>query len=684
MWVRDDFGEHGTETDHANQPPYLEIAHTYDRSSSRLTYNDNRHGAKLPGRNRSFQYDRLNRLTQEVRTPTVSGSTYTPQHKSLRWNLDTLGNWSSVDTDLDLDGNFDSGGDLDRELVRQHNMANEIESGLQYDSRIYESAVHSTYKDRLYDDNGNMTDERGAPALPGPGDEFPGQLHTYDAWNRLVKSEYINGSGTSIADISVNTYNALGWRTSRAFDDSQSAYSGLEQKRVYSYGASWRMLEERIDTDVSTNSDSAGGTDDDTDWIGQQFWGLRYIDDAVGKRVDRAGDGDFLDATDCTYWYQLTDTQFSVCAVLDQYGFVYERISYDAYGQANHRYGGNANGDTVVSSADVGLNGGDNDIADTNYHADLDLNCDGEFTSADSDAILAYTPFVPFAYQGLPSGWISDPSSSDGPDNSIGYAGYVYNHEREDYTVRFRNYNPELGRWMQRDPIGYLAGQNSLYEYISSAPMTWLDAMGLEKVDCDEVLEDIDRKSRQFENLYNYFHGDSSSGSGSSAPGEVPGANPEDFARAPVDVSRGVAQSVAEAEYGKGSAAIRPLRALGPATTVGDAAITYVQTGSATESGLTLANGIVSAKAATLAGAKIGGVKGAVVGAVVGVGVSAGYEIGRRAVVPLIDRAADAIARSQQNSYNNANDRRKHKAMGRIHDDLRELGDIYQECCMGK
>ncbi len=485
MWVRDDFdtyiSDHPSYTGSytgANQPAYLEVTHTYDRSSNRLTYSDNRQGAKLPGRVRTFDYDRLNRLTEEVRTPVPSGSTYTPQHSSKQWHLDTLGNWASVDTDSDNDGDFDDGSDLDHELVREHNMANEIESGLQYDARIYESATTTMYLDRIYDDNGNMTDELADTSLPSMGTLMPGQRHTYDAWNRLVKTQYVPSSGSS-TDVSVNTYNALGWRTSRSFDDSTGAYDGLDQKRVYSYGADWRMLEERVDTDVSTDSDSEGGADDDTDWIGQQFWGLRYIDDAVGKRVDRAGDGDFLDTTDCTYWYQLTDTQFSVCVVLDYLGVVYERIDYDAYGRANHRYAADANGDNSVSSADTALPNGDNTIDLSGYHADLDVNCDGTFDNVDVALFIGYTPYVPFAFTGLPEGWLSDPSSSDGPDNSIGYAGYVYNHEREDYTVRFRNYNPELGRWMQRDPIGYRGGVN-LYGYVKSQPMNYVDTMGLE------------------------------------------------------------------------------------------------------------------------------------------------------------------------------------------------------------
>ena len=61
---------------------------------------------------------------------------------------------------------------------------------------------------------------------------------------------------------------------------TRSPYDGvMEQERVFVYDASWRIIEERVDFD----HDTAPGTD----WVSQHFWGLRYIDDLVAKRVDR-------------------------------------------------------------------------------------------------------------------------------------------------------------------------------------------------------------------------------------------------------------------------------------------------------------------------------------------------------------------------------------------------------------
>jgi RHS repeat-associated protein len=49
--------------------------------------------------------------------------------------------------------------------------------------------------------------------------------------------------------------------------------------------------------------------------------------------------------------------------------------------------------------------------------------------------------------------------------------------ETQLYYVRNRTYNPTLGRWVQRDPIGYFGGID-LYEYVNGRAATALGPMG--------------------------------------------------------------------------------------------------------------------------------------------------------------------------------------------------------------
>ena len=63
-------------------------------------------------------------------------------------------------------------------------------------------------------------------------------------------------------------------------------------------------------------------------------------------------------------------------------------------------------------------------------------------------------------------------------DNVILYCGYVFDYETGQYLVRNRIYHPLLGRWNQRDPLGYVDGMG-LYEYVRSGPVTRRDPSGL-------------------------------------------------------------------------------------------------------------------------------------------------------------------------------------------------------------
>ncbi|MBZ0182686.1 MAG: RHS repeat-associated core domain-containing protein, partial [Melioribacteraceae bacterium] len=46
------------------------------------------------------------------------------------------------------------------------------------------------------------------------------------------------------------------------------------------------------------------------------------------------------------------------------------------------------------------------------------------------------------------------------------------------YFYRARQYDPEIGRFLQRDRIGYYDSMN-LYQYVGRNPVNWVDPMGL-------------------------------------------------------------------------------------------------------------------------------------------------------------------------------------------------------------
>jgi len=102
------------------------------------------------------------------------------------------------------------------------------------------------------------------------------------------------------------------------------------------------------------------------------------------------------------------------------------------------------------------------------YNVDADLDQDGDVDSTDLNlAGTAYTA-------ALAPGEIS----SDEVDNPYGYSGAVFAPEVDLYLLRNRWYSTTLGRWLERDPAGYVDGMN-LYLYVGANPLLLIDPLGL-------------------------------------------------------------------------------------------------------------------------------------------------------------------------------------------------------------
>lgn len=71
-----------------------------------------------------------------------------------------------------------------------------------------------------------------------------------------------------------------------------------------------------------------------------------------------------------------------------------------------------------------------------------------------------------------------EPNRTSSVGNPYLFTARAFDTETGNYYYRARYYKPEIGRFLQTDPLGYAAGLN-LYTYCRNNPVTWSDPYGL-------------------------------------------------------------------------------------------------------------------------------------------------------------------------------------------------------------
>ena len=111
------------------------------------------------------------------------------------------------------------------------------------------------------------------------------------------------------------------------------------------------------------------------------------------------------------------------------------------------------------------------------YTTDANMNVTALFSTA-GVALERYT-YDAYGHTSVyDPDWESDEDGTD-YDNVILFAGYYRDPETWFYHVRNRFYDAELGRWLARDPQGYVDGM-SLYQYVASRPISLRDFLGMQ------------------------------------------------------------------------------------------------------------------------------------------------------------------------------------------------------------
>ena len=87
-----------------------------------------------------------------------------------------------------------------------------------------------------------------------------------------------------------------------------------------------------------------------------------------------------------------------------------------------------------------------------------------------------YEPYGPTTFTNA-SGTANTPATESDYANTLAFQGQRLDDESGLYYFRNRHYSPVLGRFVQRDPVGYLDGMN-LYTFLRSQPIIGGDPMG--------------------------------------------------------------------------------------------------------------------------------------------------------------------------------------------------------------
>ncbi len=138
----------------------------------------------------------------------------------------------------------------------------------------------------------------------------------------------------------------------------------------------------------------------------------------------------------------------------------------------------------MLEQADVLDFDGDSNTTETTrsfYHLNA-LGSVTEITEMDEDVAASYR-YDPYGAVTIIRN--STEESEDPLGQPWMFTGRFADEETGMYYYRSRAYDPEVGRFTQRDGLSYASGPN-LYEYVGSHPPSGRDPLGLEEEDTDE------------------------------------------------------------------------------------------------------------------------------------------------------------------------------------------------------
>jgi RHS repeat-associated protein len=388
------------------------------------------------------------------------------------WNLDSKNNITQYQLTQEGDPSATRGGLKADPCTRTYSFDadNKITSGTTSTggssgspSFIYDANGNTTFDGTRYcryDSEGNLTDVwHKDPSTGGQG--APWARFTYDGLGRLISAIYHDedsvgqdASGNPLSDDAVFAAEPIEFYT---YDEKWRVTSVWHAKRVFGGHRPAAACHERF---VYASAGRNGRGDA---WLLDcpVYSEISTNDNGVFDRVRRFlqnAQGDVVRVQEASTKWTSTD------------------LRYSAFGVPRALPA--AEPDTVYHTADFdgdGNIGTDQDIAA--FWACIAGDCCATCGSVDvdRDGSLATDQDIEAFYAILSGSLSFDPSTID---IDFGFRGYRWDNHLKLYHVRHRVYDPNLGRWLQPDPAGYIDGLN-LYAYCHGDPMNLIDPYGL-------------------------------------------------------------------------------------------------------------------------------------------------------------------------------------------------------------
>ena len=376
--------------------------------------------------------DGLNRVVQAERGELGSGSIATLAEDE-NWTLTTVGGWALHTLDGDGDGFLTGADDLD--VTGTLNVANELIT------RVDAAPSPTETYNLPYNDRGDLTDDGQA------------YKYTYDAFGRLRKVH--NQSDELVAEY---RYNGLGHLIAIHHDTNLDGdVDGDDRWLHLVYDDRWRVVAEHWDDEAKPHAiyvHHAGGVSGSGSYIDELAFRERDADNDTNQVLEERR-------------YYAQNWRKDVVAMLTHDGALVEQVRYSSYGVPFGLPAGDTDSD------------GDFDLDDVNaitgsYDVRKDANLDG---------VVDVFDIIHAGNMAGGGGFVTtgrDVLGSVANANRFGYAAYLRDPAAPQWHVRHRVLRSDIGRWLTRDPAGYVDGL-SLYEYVGSRGILGIDPYGLQE-----------------------------------------------------------------------------------------------------------------------------------------------------------------------------------------------------------